>query len=118
MSSIKGYVTELQSLRNEIKLQSSSLKDLRKKAREVEENIHEYLESKDQPGLRYQGMAIILDNKESRRRKKKDEQLEDSISVLRKYDVDDPKKLLEELIEAKKGSPQPKSRLKLTKYKE
>jgi hypothetical protein len=118
MSSIKGYVIELKSLRNEIKLQSSSLKDLRKKAREVEENIQEYLELKKQKGLKYQGMAIILDNKESRRIKKKNEQLEDSMSILKKYDVYDPKKLLEELIEARKGSPRPKSRLKLTKYKE
>jgi regulator of sigma D len=118
MSSIKGFVTELKSLRNEIKIQSVSLKDLRKKARGVEENIQKYLEAKDQKGLRYQGIAIILDNKESRRRKKKDEQLEDSISVLKRYEVEDPKKIIEELIEARKGSPQPKSRLKLTKYKE
>ena len=37
---------------------------LRKRARELETNIAGYLESKEQTGLKYNGKAIILEQKE------------------------------------------------------
>jgi hypothetical protein len=118
MSNIKGYVTELKSLKNEIKVQQSSLKVLRQKAKQVEESIQEYLESKGQTGLKYKGMAIMVDHKEKRRRKKKQEQLEDSLSVLSRYDIDNPQRLLDDLMDARKGSPEPRKKLKFQTYKE
>jgi hypothetical protein len=117
MSTIKGYVTELQQLNHEIKIQLKNLRDLRGKVNQIETYIQQYLISKQQNGLKYNGTAILLDNNEKPKRKKQKDITNDSINILKKYDIENPEQLLSELTKIKKGSPEKKVKLKLKKYK-
>jgi hypothetical protein len=115
--SIQGKVNELQSIKLELKSLQARSSKLRKRMKQIEEDINDYLVSKDQPGLKYQGTAIIRETKEKRRVKKKNEQRSDVIYVLEKYGVHSPEKVFDEIMEAKRGSPTEHTKLKFKKYK-
>lgn len=115
--SIQGQVNELKSIHNELTLIRKRGSTLRKRAKQLEEEIDAYLDSKDQPGLKYKGMAIIRENKPKRKIKKKADQKTDSINVLEQHGIDNPEKVLEEILEARRGSPTEQRKLKFKKYK-
>lgn len=116
--SIKADVLELQSIRAEIKRLGAERKLLVAKEKKVVERIQEYLRVKEQPGLKHQGTAILLEEKEARERKKPKESERDSLQVLEQYGIREPEKVLKELAEARKGNPYLKSKLKIKKYKD
>ena len=62
--SIKLYIDELNRVRTEIKLNNTKNKELRKRITELELNISDYLKSKGQDGLKYNGQAILIEQKE------------------------------------------------------
>ena len=68
--SIKSDVQELESIRVEIKLINDKKRKLKEKEREVENRITEYLKLNQHPGVKHQGRAIILEQKEKRASKK------------------------------------------------
>lgn len=108
--------TSLEELRNvaaEIYKLSQQLKELRLRKKELEKDVIEYLESKEKPAVKYQGIVFQVAPKVSRGRKKKDEALIDCVKVLQAYGVNDPKKALEEIKEAMKGQPSEVSTLKM-----
>ncbi len=115
--SIQGKVNELNSIQNELKSLRIRGATLRKRAKIIEEEIDEYLDMKDQPGLKYKGSAIFRETATKRRIKKKIEQRSDAIDVLEKHGVDDPDKILDEIIEARRGSPTEHRKLKFKKIK-
>ena len=115
--SIQGKVNELQAIQKELKVLRQRGTALRNRAKEIEQEIDDYLVSKDQPGLKYKGIAIIREDKTIRRIKKKDEQKIDAIDVLEKHGVHSPEKVLEELLDSRRGSPTVKNKLKIKKYK-
>lgn len=118
MSNIQGDVIELQSLKQEYKKQLGILASYRKNIAAVEYRIQEYLDAKDQPGVKYKGYAVMRNTKPIRKRKKKDEQLSDSISVLERYHISNPEEVLKEILEARRGSPGPSNKLVVKKYKD
>jgi chromosome segregation ATPase len=115
--SIQGKVTELQSIKGELKSLRERGTKLRTRIKEIEEEIDTYLEVKDQPGLKYKGLAITIDTKEKRKIKKKTDQINDAISVLEKHGVHNPKTVLDEIVEARRGSPTEHRKLKIQTYK-
>ena len=115
--SIKGKVDELNSIKGELKSLRIRGAILRKRAKQIEEEIDEYLELKDQPGLKYKGTAIVRETSTKRRVKKKDEQKSDAIYVLERYGINSPEKVLEELMESRRGSPTEQRKLKFKKIK-
>jgi len=115
--SIQGQVNELKSIQNELAAMRKRGSALRKRAKQLEVEIDAYLEAKDQPGLKYKGMAIIRETKPKRKPKKKADQKADAIYVLEQYGVDDPEKVLEEVMEARRGTPTEQRKLKFKKYK-
>lgn len=115
--SIQGKVNELQAIQKELKVLRQRGTALRNKVKEIEKEIDDYLISKDQPGLKYKGIAIIREDKTTRRIKKKDEQTTDAIDILEKHGVRSPEKVLTELLDSRRGSPTVKNKLKIKKYK-
>jgi hypothetical protein len=115
--SIQGKVNELNSIKNELK----SLRDrgsvLRKSSKIIENEIDEYLNMKDQPGLKYKGTAIIRETAMKRLMKKKADARADVIDVLERRGVDSPEKVYDEIMDARKGSPTEQTKLKFTKIK-
>lgn len=115
--SIQDKVNELNAIKNELKSLRSRGSVLRIRAKKIEDEIEEYLASKDQPGLKYKGTAIIREVKTIHKIKKKIDQKSDCIEVLEKYGINNPENVLEELNNAKKGSPTEHKKLKFKKFK-
>lgn len=116
--SIKADVQELESLQMEIKSLQSRIKILKQKEKEVDKRIQDYIESKQVPGIRTKNGAVLVEEKEVRPPKKAMEREKDATSILQKYGISNPDKVLQELMEARKGSPVIKRKLKIKKYKE
>ena len=57
--SIQAKVNELKSIQNELSILRKRSSTLRQKSKQIEQEIEDYLDAKDQPGLKYKGMAII-----------------------------------------------------------
>jgi predicted RNase H-like nuclease (RuvC/YqgF family) len=115
--SIQTQVNELNSIKNELKSMRITSTTLKKRAKQLEKEIEEYLEEKDQPGLKYKGTAIIREVATKHKIKKKVEQKNDCIQILENYGIHNPEKVLEELNKAKKGSPTEQTKLTFKKYK-
>jgi hypothetical protein len=113
--SIQGKVNEVNSIKNELKSIRERGSVLRKRMKQIEEEIEEYLDSKDQPGLKYKGMAIIREVKTKRCVKNKEQQQKDAIQVLEKHGINSPRKVLDEIIESRRGLPTEQKRLTFKK---
>jgi hypothetical protein len=115
--SIKSDVLELESIKAEIKSLNEKRKKLKEKEKIVEKRISEFLKAKEQPGVKHQGTAIILEEKELPAPKKAKERDNDAMSVLQKYGIKDTQKVLKEVMEARKGEIVTKETLRIKKYK-
>ena len=115
---IQNDVRELNQLNAEIKRLSAEARTLRKRAKEAEARIADYLKAKDQPGLKYEGQAIVLEQVTKRPARKKVEYEERAIDVMESHGVKDPERLWKELSESRRGSPQEVSKLKVRKVKQ
>jgi hypothetical protein len=115
--SIQGKVNELNSIKNELKSLRQRGAVLRKRTKVIEEEIEDYLDSKDQPGLKYKGTAIIRETGTSRPLKKKTEARSDAIYVLEQRGVESPEKVYDEMMDARRGSPTEKRKLKFKQIK-
>lgn len=115
--SIKGDLAELESIRRELKSLSQRRKQLREREKLTEDRIQQYIRSKGQPGLKYNGVAVLLEDKEKRKSKKPKDRDKDATEVLERYGIRDAENVLKELLDARKGSPEPVSKLKIKKYK-
>ena len=79
------------------------LKLLRQQKKNAEDAINNFLVEKEQPGVKYQGMAITVEDKKKREYKNKKEKESDGKNILEKYGIDDSSKVLDELLEAMRG---------------
>jgi hypothetical protein len=113
--SIQAKVDELNSIKKELAYIRKKTEPLRKRTKELEQEICEYLNHKEQNGLKYKNIAIIKEQTTVRKRKTKDDKLRESVNLLRKYGVSNPERLLTELTETQKGTPQEKERLTIKK---
>ena len=103
-STIPGYVRELKNLDIEIKRLSAQLKKLRARKKKTEAKISEYLQQTNTPGIKYKGNIIVLKKTEkcNRNRRKKDKE-KDGSNVLSQYGIQNPEKVLKQVIEAMQG---------------
>lgn len=115
--SIQGKVDEINSIKKELKVIGQRGKLLRKRVKALEYEINEYLEMKDQPGMKYKGVAIIREEKTVRKPKKKNEQKMDAMYILENYGIENPEKVLEELLEARRGDPEETTKIQYKKEK-
>ena len=118
MSEIHGDVEELSSIDAEMRRLRKRLRELGIQKKRVEARVLNYLKEKDHPGIKYKGTAIVAEDRHHRSYKKKSEKFKDGLSILEDYGVSDSKNVLDEVIEAMKGSPRRKPCLKLRKLSE
>jgi hypothetical protein len=114
---ISSDIDEFHNLTNEIKRLSITLKKLRNRRKKIESNIVEYLKFKEQKGVRYGDSALLIENKETRKRKKASECKIDSINILRRYGIRNAEEVLNELSNAKKGESTEVNKIKFLKPK-
>ncbi len=117
MSLIQSYVNQLRELNIELKRVSKSASDIRKQIKVVEKNILEYLNEKDQPGVKYKDIAIVVENKTKRTGKSKKEKEEDSLRILEEYGISDAKNVLKQLQDAQKGEEVENKKIKIKQIK-
>jgi hypothetical protein len=115
--SIQSDVITLNELRTEIKRRAKELKTLRKEEKIISNRIVEYLNEKEQPGVKFQGNAIVVEDKEKYISKKKKESQTDCIEFLSQYNIDNPEEVLKKLHEIKKGIPEKIQKIKIKKIK-
>ena len=115
--SIQGSVSELQNLKTELKALNKKRGEILKKIREVEGKISLFLKEKEQPGVKYQGNAIILEKKEKPGKKKNKDRDLDAISVLKDCGIKDAEFIFKKIMEARKGPLETKEVIKVAKIK-
>jgi hypothetical protein len=97
---IKALTSELGPLSKEIKKRREELKKLVEREKEIKKKISEFIKTNNLPGVKdqSQGIAIIAEKTEVTKRKKKCEEKDNSLNVLRHY-MDDEKarKIYEEM---------------------
>jgi hypothetical protein len=113
--SIKGDVNELNLINAEIKQLGTRSRTLRKKAKEVEARIITYLNEKEQPGLKYNGTAIVIENKNKRASKKSKDREFDALQILKNNGIQNARDILDEIMEARKGQSIPNQKIKIKK---
>ena len=113
--SIKSYIEELENIQSEIKRNNIRNSNHRKRIKELETNITEYLKEKGQLGLKYQGKAIFLEQKELRPAKKKKDKEEALISFFQELGISDPKEAYSKFQDAQKEEPIEKTTIKFRK---
>lgn len=111
--SIRSYVDELNSIKNEINRNNETNKKLRVRKKDLEFKITDYLQNKDQTGLKYNGQAIILENKEKRTIKKKKEKETDVISLLENLGLKHPENVYKQILEVQRGEPVFEKKIKI-----
>lgn len=117
MSAIQNYINELKSLNIELKRLNKAAYLIRQRIKEVEKNVMEYLKEKEQPGVKYQDMAIVIENKTKRVNKSKKDIEEDSLRVLEEYGISNPKEVLNDILNARKGEEIENSKIKIKNIK-
>lgn len=113
--SLREYIDELTKLNLEISRNLSNNKKIRVRTKELEEMIKDYMGHKKQSGIKYNGQAILLENKEKRTIKPKKEKKHDSIKFLQSLGLEKPEEVYLQLEEVKKGNTIEHSKLKFTK---
>jgi hypothetical protein len=113
--SIKTQIDELEKIQNEIKRNNSVNKSLRKRSIEIEDNISSYLKEKNEPGLKYNGRAIIVEEKEKRLQKSKKDKRGDVVSLLENLGLDKPGDIYDKILDVQKRSPKSERRIKVKK---
>lgn len=112
ISDVKALFTELEQLKNEIKLTNKKLKSLRTRSNTIEEQVINIIKSRNLNGFRYKGKTIELKEKKTHRRKKNTDKQNDVKSYLSQLGVDNVSEAFNELQQIQKGSVHVKSSLK------
>ena len=96
MRDLKGIQSEIDRLKNELKV-------LTKKKKDLEVHIKDYLYQNDQPGIKYQDLVVLAQEKKKRNRKSKDERNQDIEEILQNYGVRNVSDVMNEIADALKG---------------
>ena len=118
MSDIPGMILELKELSNEISNRKKELSKLSSRKKQIEEILCKFFEEKNQPGVKYKGLAITTEDSKARIRKKKSDKEEDCISLLKQHNINNAEKLYKEMIEKMKGEEVYKKKLKIQNIKQ
>lgn len=113
MSYIQSNVQELKNINLEIKRLQGEMKKLKKRSQDIEKNILTYLNEKEQPGLKYQNTAIIIENKPKRIMKTKKDIENNAIRILEDSGISNAKEVLAKINESKKGDQVQMQKVKL-----
>jgi len=113
MASIQSNVQELKEINLEIKRLQTQTKNLKKRATEIEKYIISYLNEKEQPGLKYQNTAIVLENKAQKIRKSKKDTENDTIRILEESGVSNAKEVLKKIADSKNTNKTNMQKIKL-----
>lgn len=114
---LASRLRELDELNTEISNLSTKLRKLRSQRSTIEADVVTMLKSKNLSAVKHGGKAILLESKETRGRLTEKQRRAKTLQVLEEAGVDNPETVLNELTEARRGSPETKHRLRIQKKK-
>lgn len=114
---IRADVQELENIDLELKRLNKRRKELLDLKKIKEEKIQEYLRERNLPGVKHHDTAVVLKEKDARARKKPKESDADSVAVLERYGVNDPERVLKEILDSRKGDPYKKAKIIFSRIK-
>ena len=117
MSNIRDEIVELYSILNEVKKLKQTIKLYNQRAGKLEDNIINFLKSENQIGVKYKDMAIVVDDKQKNKTRKKVDAENDIYKLLRNHGINDPETVYKEILNAKKGEVEKISKLKIKNLK-
>jgi hypothetical protein len=117
MSQISNTVTELNKINQEIKRHRADIKKLNERKAILDNEIKDFLNQKNQPGLKYQGVAIVMEDATKHKYKKKDDKKKDCCELLRDYGINNPEDAFEKILSSLKGEEETMTKLKIKKLK-
>ena len=104
---------ELKELCLELKRTRHHLKMLNAQKTECEKRILNYLQTNEQPGIRFENMTIMIEDKERRTQSKKADRIERAAALLDRIGIDDSRTTVAQLIEAMRGEPEIQQKIKI-----
>ena len=114
MSEIRLRVQEWKQIDTIIKNMEKQLRNHRKSRKEIMLFIQEYLEATNQPGVKCGDIAIYREEKtKSRPGRKQEDKINDGVSVLKQYGIDNASDVMKEIVEAMKGEEVTESKIVL-----
>jgi hypothetical protein len=116
--SLQEYLNEIKSINTELLLIRKTKSNLIAKYKDLQKKVVKILEEEKQPGVKYKDNVILLKEKKTYKHKSKIEKQNDAMSVLSKYGIREPQKLLSELDNAKHGQEIVQNSLKIIKKKQ
>lgn len=114
MSDIVSDVQELQQIDKELANLRKRIRVLQSRKKLLENQIIQFMDENDQPGLKYKGVALVAEDIKRRKHKSKKTRIQDGMSVLRKYGLHN-ERALQELMEAIRGDVEVSKKLKVKK---
>jgi len=117
MSDIPGLILELKELTNEVSNRTKEICKLKNRKKSIEETLCKFFEEKNQPGVKYKGVAVIAEDTKTRVRKKKSDKEDDCVVLLRNCGISNAEKVYKELVEKMRGEQVYKKKLKLQTVK-
>ena len=113
--SITNTVVELNKINKEIQRHRIEIKKLNDRKILLDNEIKDFLKSKDQPGLKYQGIAVMLEDGVKHKYKKKDDKKKDCCDLLRECGIHNTEDVFNKLLTALKGEEEQMIKLKIKK---
>jgi hypothetical protein len=122
MNTIQGDMLELKSINTEIRRLDGNRKDLKAKASKVEKRIIEYLQEKNEKGVKTKdatgnNTGFILQTTQKTLNKTVTEKTKSSLEILRANGVSNAERVLKELEDGRKGNKIPVPKLKIIQNK-
>jgi len=96
-NNIKEYLAERKSINNEIQSNLERNRKLRKRLREVEDLISEFLKTEDQVGLKYNGEVVTIKEKTKKIRRSNKKKTQDYAELLYSWGLSNIDDKLEKL---------------------
>jgi hypothetical protein len=115
--SIQPQVNELNGIKAELKGLNARARKLRARKKQLEAEIAAYIKSKELPGVKHRGTEIRVEEKTKRAGKSNKQRDIDAMDVLERYGIRHPDRVLQELMEARKGEEIPIDKLKVKQPK-
>ena len=118
MSDIPGLIIELKEITTELSNKSKEMSKLKYRKKQIEEQLCKFFDEKNQPGVKYKGVAVVAEEATTRARKKKIEKESDCIGILKKNNVNNPEKIYKEIIDKMKGDEVVKKKVRIQSVKQ
>jgi hypothetical protein len=117
---MKTVMSELNTLKQEIKNRRTDLKKLTDRVKDLNKIVADFLKNNNQPGIKDSSQGIAIISKKVKRvvRKKKKEEKDETLNILRHYMADDKaQRIFNEMVQSKKGDTVDKDVLEIIKIR-